>query len=64
MPECDACRPGFSAPTAVLLRAIAVETTIQVGEHVVASLCGMTKFFDHADLEILGQYAIAPSFPV
>ena len=38
MPEWDTCRPGFSALTAGLLRAIDVETTLQVGEHVVVNL--------------------------
>ena len=50
MPEWDTCRPGFSALTAGLLRAIDVETSIQVGEVVVANLCDMTKLTDNIDL--------------
>ena len=48
--------------TAGLLRAIDVETSIQVGEAVVANLWDMTKLFDNVDLEILGQEAIALHF--
>ena len=58
MPEWDTCRPGFSALTAGLLRAIDVETTLEIGEHVVANLWDMAKFFDHVDLGILGEEAI------
>ena len=38
MPDWDTCKPGFSALATVLLRAIDVETSLLVGEHVVANL--------------------------
>ena len=64
MPEWGTCKLGSSALTAGLLRAIDVDNSFFVGEHVVANLWDMTRFFDLVVWGILGAEAIEVGFPV
>ena len=64
MPEWDKCKPGSSALDAALNRSLLAEVTHRLGEHSVAVLWDLEKFFDTISTSDLVEAAMELDFPL